>query len=203
MSKKVTYIKTSSINRKFSQLIAAVVLLIVTLNIWASISANGETLINENAQVLADNILLQSAHSAAHYIENEDTDALHTLADSALKSEYVYEMVIYDERGVMLSQSDNAISTAQRFLNPLNSEIANKAPIPYVTDVRSENGTLLGYVRITVLSKSLQQDVTGFVQTISKRTLLLALFAGLIGYLLTIGLRPFSANSYIVRDNPE
>ncbi|MBU2880871.1 hypothetical protein KO525_16105 [Psychrosphaera sp. B3R10] len=203
MSKKVTYIKTSSINRKFSQLIAAIVLLIVTLNIWASINFNGQTLINENAQVLADNILVQSSHSAAHYIENNDIEALNTVTESVLKSKYIVEMVVYDNRGVVLSRSENALSTKDRFLNPLNDKLANMSPKPYVTDVTNELGELIGFVRITVMSKALQQDATLFVHTISKTTLLIALLAGMIGYLLTIGLRPFSANSYIVRDTPD
>jgi uncharacterized membrane protein affecting hemolysin expression len=201
MSKKVTYIKTSSINRKFSQLIAAVVLLIVTLNIWASISSNGRTLVSENAQVLADNILLQTAHSAAHYIEANDTRALNTLADSALKSQYIHEIIIYDKRGVVLSQSENAVTTTERFLTNINQLLHEQAPLPYVTEVRNATSTLVGYVRITVLTNALQQDAALFVNAISKRTLLLALFAGAIGYLLTIGLRPFSANAYIVRDS--
>lgn len=203
MSKKVTYIKTSSINRKFSQLIAAIVLLIVTLNIWASINFNGQTLINENAQVLADNILVQSSHSAAHYIENNDIEALNTVTESVLKSKYIVEMVVYDNRGVVLSRSENALSTKDRFLNPLNDKLAYMSPKPYVTDVTNELGELIGFVRITVMSKALQQDATLFVHTISKTTLLMALLAGMIGYLLTIGLRPFSANSYIVRDTPD
>lgn len=203
MSKKVTYIKTSSINRKFSQLIAAIVLLIVTLNIWASINFNGQTLINENAQVLADNILVQSSHSAAYYIASNDIEALNTVTESVLKSKYIAEMVIYDNRGVVLSRSENALSTKDRFLNPLNDKLAHMSPKPYVTNVTNELGELIGFVRITVMSKALQQDATLFVHTISKTTLLMALLAGMIGYLLTIGLRPFSANAYIVRDTPD
>lgn len=201
MSKKVTYIKTSSINRKFSQLIAAVVLLVFALNIWSSINANGHTLIQENAQVLADNILIQSSHSAAQYIAKGDIDSLNILTASALKSPYILEMIIYDRRGVVLSQSTNSLKTKQRFLNPMPADLKNLKPTPYVNKVVDNDDNLLGFVRITVLAQSLQQDANNFIEVISKRALLLALFAGLIGYLLTIGLRPFSANSYIVRDN--
>jgi uncharacterized membrane protein affecting hemolysin expression len=200
MSKKVTYIKTSSISRKFSQLIAAIVLLIVTLNIWASINFNGHTLIEENAQVLADNILLQSSHSAAYYIANEDIDSLNALTESALKSPYILEMVIYDHRGVELSKSLNAQSTIQRFLSSQPSDINVHQPTPYVQKVLNEQDELLGFIRVTVLAKLLQKDANSFITTISKRALLLALLAGVIGYLLTIGLRPFSANAFVVRD---
>ena len=199
MSKKVTYIKTSSISRKFFQLIAAVVLLIVTLNIWLNIHQEGDTLLEENALVLADNILLQTSHSASHYIENDQLDALEQLTDSALKSDYIYEMIIYDERGVELSKSLNALTMKQRFFGD-DTRLATQSPVPYVTEIRGSNNTLLGFVRLTLLREQLQSDGVNYIHAISQKVMLLCLFAGLIGYLLTIGLRPFSANAFVIKD---
>lgn len=202
MSRQITYVKTSSLNRKFFQLLGALLLFVVSLNIWLNINSKGELLLNENVLVLADNILLQTSHSAAFYIENDDLDSLQQLTESALESDYIHEMLIYDERGVVLSQSSNAVSTKERFLQPdsqQNKNLAPVLPIPFVKEIRNNDGQLLGFVRITVLRKYLQQQGVNFVQTINKQILLLALLAGFIGYLLTIGMRPFSANSILVK----
>jgi len=200
MSKKVTYIKTSSISRKFSQLIAAIVLLIVTLNIWLNINQEGDTLLQENVLVLADNILLQTSHSASRYIENDDIDALEQLTDSALKSDYIHEMVIYDDRGVELSKSRNALSMKQRFLSGDETSVLSQSPIPYVTEIRTAENKLLGFVRLTLLRTQLQRDGVKYIHAISQKVMLLCLLAGLIGYLFTIGLRPFSANAFVLKD---
>jgi len=199
MSKKVTYIKTSSINKKFLQLFVAVTLLFVSLNIWVGISSSGKTLISENTDVLADNILQQTTFSAASYIQSDDLSGLELLTASALKSEYIYEMVVYDDRGVVLSQSENALPTKQRFLT-LEAELETQKPIPFVQEIRGENQELLGFVRITVLGSQLQQQGSLFIHSVLKDILLLALFSGVIGYLLTIGLRPFSANAFILKE---
>ncbi len=199
MSKKVTYIKTSSINKKFLQLFVAVTLLFVSLNIWVGISSSGKTLISENTDVLADNILQQTTFSAASYIQSDDLSGLELLTASALKSEYIYEMVVYDDRGVVLSQSENALPTKQRFLTP-EAELETQKPIPFVQEIRGENQELLGFVRITVLGSQLQQQGSLFIHSVLKDILLLALFSGVIGYLLTIGLRPFSANAFILKE---
>jgi len=199
MSKTVTYIKTSSINRKLAQIASAIVLLVITLNIWVTIKYEGESLLDENALVLADNILLQTSHSAGAYIANDDLLALEQLTDSALKSEYIHEMIIYDDRGVELSKSENAVSTRQRFLEEKNEELESQAPVPFVKEIRAENNELLGFVRITVLRAQLQKKGLGYIHTITKQSILLALLAGLIGYLLTVGLRPFSANSFVFK----
>ena len=200
MSKTVTYIKTSSISRKFAQLIAAVILLIVTLNIWVNIDSEGDILLEENALVLADNILLQTAHSASRYIEKDDIEALEQLTDSALRSDYIHEMLIYDERGVVLSQSTNALSTKERFLTQIEPELVKASPSPFVAEIRNNNNELQGFVRITLLRQQLQKDGVTYIDAISKKVLLLSLFAGLIGYLLTIGLRPFSANAFVLKE---
>lgn len=199
MSKKITYIKTSSVNKKFLQLFVAVVLLIVSLNIWLGISVSGKQLITENTDVLADNILQQTSHTAAAYIQTDNIGGLDILAASALKSPYIHEMIIYDARGIVLSKSENAITTKDRFLTE-DEQLAKANPIPFVQEVRSEDGVLLGFTRITVLGNELQQQGTLFVHTILKEILLLALFAGVIGYLFTIGLRPFSANAFILKE---
>ena len=81
-----------------------------------------------------------------------------------------------------------------------DEQLAKANPIPFVQEVRSEDGVLLGFTRITVLGNELQQQGTLFVHTILKEILLLALFAGVIGYLFTIGLRPFSANAFILKE---
>ena len=201
MSKTVTYIKTSSINRKLAQLAAAIILLIITLNIWATIIYEGENLLDENALVLADNILLQTSHSAGMYITNDDMTSLSQLTDSALKSEYIHEMLIYDARGVELTKSANALSTKQRFLINDDTSLDDQSPVPFVKEIRNENNELLGFVRITVLRTKLQKEGMGYVHTITKQSILLALFAGLIGYLLTIGLRPFSANAFVLKND--
>lgn len=199
MSKKITYIKTSSVNKKFLQLFVAIVLLIVSLNIWLGISVSGKQIISENTNVLADNILQQTSHSAAAYIQSDNIEGLDILAASALKSPYIHEMVIYDSRGIVLSQSDNAVTTKDRFLGD-DTTLQTNNPIPFVQEVRNEEGALLGFTRITVLGNQLQQQGKLFVHTILKDILLLALFAGVIGYLFTIGLRPFSANAFILKE---
>ena len=200
MSKKITYIKTSSLTRKFSQLAGAIVLIIASITIWLNVSIQGNNLLSENSLVLAENILLQTSHSAQNYIETGDIESLHQLTDSALKSEYILEMIIYDDKGVVISKSDNAITTKARFVTDLTKEIAPYDPAPFVKEIKNNNNQLLGYVRITVLKKNLQQSGSSFIQEISKQILFLIFIAGIIGYLLTIGLRPFSSNAYYVKD---
>lgn len=200
MSKKLTYIKTSSLNRKFTQLVTAFVLLIVTISLWLNVSSQGEAMLEENAIVLAENILLQTSHSARTYISEDDINSLDQLTDSALKSDYILEMVIYDDKGIVLSKSNNAITTKARFITQLNQDVQPLMPTPFVKEVRDEEEQLLGFVRITVLKKSLQQSGNLFIHRISQQIVLLAFIAGLIGYLFTVGLRPFSTHSYFVKD---
>lgn len=200
MSKKLTYIKTSSLNRKFTQLVTAFVLLIVTISLWLNVSSQGEAMLEENAIVLAENILLQTSHSARTYISEDDINSLDQLTDSALKSDYILEMVIYDDKGIVLSKSNNAITTKARFITQLNQDVQPLLPTPFVKEVRDEENQLLGFVRITVLKKNLQQSGNLFIHRISQQIVLLAFIAGLIGYLFTVGLRPFSTHSYFVKD---
>lgn len=210
MATKVTYIKTSSISRKILQLLMGVALVITTLTIWLDIKSKGEDLLAENAIVLADNILKQTSHSAATYIQNEDFASLNTLTDSALTSDYIYEMLIYDKYGKVISQSENALSTKDRFWSDNRSQATNNQdalddinsfmPIPYVGEIKADDNTLLGFVRVTVLTKNLQQSGMEYTHTLTKQVILIALLAGFIGYLFTNGLKPFSANAYVVKD---
>lgn len=205
MGTKVTYIKTSSISRKILQLLMGVALVITTLTIWTDIKYKGEDLLAENAIVLADNILKQTSHSAAAYIQDNNLAALGTLTESALTSDYIYEMLIYDKYGKVISQSDNAVSTKARFWtsdSPAESEddITKFMPIPYVSEIKNSQNDLLGFVRVTVLTKNLQHSGMEYIHTLTKQVILIALLAGFIGYLFTNGLKPFSANAYVVRD---
>lgn len=200
MAKKVTYVKTSSLARKLGQLATALVLTIAVVTMWLNVSSQGKDLLSENAEVLAKNILLQTSHSAQKYIESDDIDALHQLADSAMKSDYILEMVIYDNQGIVLSKSNNAITTRARFITDLNQEVQPLNPAPFVQEVRNEDNELLGFVRITVLKKNLQNAGLTFVTEISGQIIILAFLSLLIGYLLTVGLRPFSSNAYYVKD---
>ncbi len=200
MTKKVTYVKTSSLARKLGQLAAALMLSIAVVSMWLNVSYQGKDLLNENAEVLAKSILLQTSHSAQKYIESEDMEALHQLTDSALKSDHILEMVIYDEQGLVLSKSGNAITTRARFITDLSSEIKPLNPAPFVKEIRNEDNELLGFIRITVLKKNLQDAGHLFVTEISGQIIVLALLSAIIGYLLTVGLRPFSSNAYYVKD---
>ncbi len=199
MAKKVTYVKTSSLARKVGQLAAALVLSIAVISMWFNVSYQGKELLSENAEVLAQNILLQTSHSAQRYIENDDLDALHQLTDSTLKSDYLLEMVIYDNQGLVLSKSANAITTRARFISDLNSEIEPLNPAPFVKEIRNDKNDLLGFVRITVLKKNLQDSGHTFITEISGQIIVLALLSLFIGYLLTTGLKPFSSNAYYVK----
>lgn len=200
MAKKLTYVKTSSLAQKIGQLAAALMLIIAVVSMWLNVSYQGKDLLSENAEVLAKSILLQTSHSAQKYIENEDIDALHQLADSAMKSDYILEMVIYDNQGIVMSKSDNAITTRARFITDLSKEVESLNPAPFVKEIRNEDNDLLGFVRITILKKNLQNSGLTFVTDISAQIIILAVLCLLIGYLLTIGLRPFSSNSYYVKD---
>lgn len=200
MAKKVTYVKTSSLARKLGQLAAAVMLSVAVISMWLNVSYQGKDLLNENAEVLAKSILLQTSHSAQNYIANDDLDALHQLTDSALKSDHILEMVIYDNKGLVLSKSGNAITTRARFITDLSSEIQPLNPAPFVKEIRNENNDLLGFIRITVLKKNLQDAGHLFVSEISSQIIILTLLSAFIGYLLTVGLRPFSSNAYYVKD---
>lgn len=200
MTKKLTYIKTSSLTRKLTQLAAAIILTIAAVTIWLNVSFQGEAMVEENSVVLAENILLQTSHSASKYIESDDISALDQLTDSALKSDFILEMVIYDDKGIVLSKSANAITTRARFITDLSSEIMPYNPAPYVKEIRTETNKLLGFVRITVLTKNLQQQGHNFVTAISRQIVLLTFLAAIVGYLLTVGLRPFSNNAFYVKD---
>lgn len=200
MAKKVTYIKTSSLGRKIGQLSAAFMLIVAVISIWFNVSVQGSSLLSENAQVLAENILVQTSHSAQTYIEDDDIEALDKLTESALKSGYILEMVIYDNKGAILSKSNNAVSTKDRFISEQKSEFDTQIPAPFVKEVRDEKNQLLGFVRITVLKKNLQNSGHIFIGEISSQIIMLALLCMLIGYLLTVGLRPFSSNAFYVKD---
>ncbi len=198
MSRKVTYIKTSSINRKIFQLLMAVALIIVTLNLWVDINQKGEQLLAENAIVLAENILKQTSNSAAFYIVNDDVSSLDLLTQSALKSDHIHEMIIYNKDGKILSQSETALPAKIRFIEQADV-LKGYLPVPYVHEI-TENDELVGFVRVTVLTKNLQKKGMNYIYTLTKQVLLITLLAGIIGYLFTNGLKPFSANAYIVRD---
>ena len=210
MATKVTYIKTSSFSKKILQLLAAVALVVVTLTLWSDIKQKGEAVLIENAIVLAKNILKQTSHSASFYIANKDQASLDHLTESALKSDYIYEMLIYDKTGAVLSKSQNALPAISRFMglmpsaieteSPDNESLDASFPTPYVTEITAEDGTLLGFVRVTVLTKNLQKSGLSYIHSLTKQVILIALLAGFIGYLFTNGLKPFSANAYVVKD---
>ncbi|GAA0297087.1 AhpA/YtjB family protein [Psychrosphaera haliotis] len=199
MATKVTYIKTSSVNKKLLQLLAGVVLVIFTLSLWVDIKTKGNQLLEESAIVLADNLLQQSSHSAAYYISENDIESLEILTASALVSENIYEMLIYNKYGELLSKSSNAVPAKERFVN-IDKELNGFLPTPYVTDIYSEDGRLLGFIRVTVLIRNLQTSGINYVYTMTKQVILIMLLSGLIGYLFTNGLKPFSANAYMVKD---
>lgn len=199
MTKKITYVKTSSLTRKIGQLAAALGLIVAVFSMWLNVSNQGKALVSENAQVLAKSILQQTSHSAKAYIQNEDIEALHQLTSSALSSDYILEMVIYDHQGLVLSKSDNAITTRARFITDLSSELRDLTPSPFVQEIRMDDQTLLGFVRITVLKKNLQNAGLKFISEISGQIIVLACLSLLVGYLLTVGLRPFSRNSYYMK----
>ena len=199
MSTKVTYVKTSSFSKKMLQLMLAVALVVVTLSLWSDINDKGENLLAENALVLADNVLQQTSHTAKHYIEAGDTEGLAILVSSALISDHILEVVVYDKFGQILSQSKNALATKDRFLN-IDKDLEKFEPIPYVQEVLNADNALIGFIRVTILTRNLQKQGMNYLYVLSKQVMLITLLAGLIGYLFTVGLRPFSANAYMVKE---
>ncbi len=195
------YPKSSPIYNKILQLVAAIIFLIVLMNIWLFIVDKSETTLSEYFDYTSNQHLQQAIAGIDVLLtteSNNKNDTLQRFINKLNEIDFIKQVDLYDITGTLMMSSHNTTSSNLSIndLFGLSENKLNKSDkyVPFVHEIR--NDKLLGYLRLTV-------EKSYFVSTFKKENeeremlfRLMFLLAGLVGFLLTRGLNRFSRQGY-------
>ncbi|WP_051252793.1 AhpA/YtjB family protein [Ferrimonas kyonanensis] len=164
------------------QVILAVTLMVVTLNLWRHHQHQGQQLLNQQAGELATQLVQYAAIGAAPALAKEDDQQLDWLVQQLIKDPRVLSASIFSDEGQRLAQAQSLFPESQ-LPEAEQLEAALKRYTPFVATIEQPTGTL-GFIRIRVNTQLFFLDNRRLDRDQQRQQPLMLLMAGLVGYLL-------------------
>jgi len=198
------YPKLSPIYNKILQLMAAIIFIIVLMNLWLFIVNKSEKTLSEHFDYTSNQHLQQAIAGIDVLLTSQPRNNkknLQRYINKLNEIDFIKQVHLYDITG-RLVMSANGGTSSSALINDLfgiSENRLNKSDkyVPFVHEIRNEK--LLGYLRLTI-------EKSYFVSTFEKENderemlfRLMFLLAGLVGFLLTRGLNRFSRQGYRVK----
>lgn len=192
------YPKMSSIYNKIMQLVVAIALIIVLLNILISNSVNDGERIDNYFDAIGEQYLQQANMSLQVLIETDNKDLLEQTVNKFSALDYVKSVHLYNATGEVLFSSfaddfDNDSINDLYGLSP-NKDNVSKQYVPFVQEIRNEK--LLGYLRFTIEKSQLSRVLSIASSERQKLIHVMLIIAGFVGFFLTRGFNRFSRQGY-------
>jgi len=197
------YPKLSPIYNKIMQLVIAIALIIVVMNILifndnrtkATINQQFITISQDYTQNVANTIgILLTANTS--FSRNK---YLKKYLQNLPKDTFIHDVRFYDKTGQLKVASEHSQSIKD--LYGINKHKVNRSDelIPFVSEVRTgKKNQLQGYLRLTIQKSYLIAPLLANEQDNRQFIRLMLILAGAIGFLLTRGLNRFSRQGYRV-----
>ncbi|WP_176819212.1 AhpA/YtjB family protein [Ferrimonas sediminum] len=164
------------------QLILAVTLLVVTLNLWRHHQLQGQQLLNLQAGELATQLVQYAAIGAAPALAKEGDEQLDWLVQQLIKDPRILSASIFSDEGQRLAQAQSLFPESQ-LPEAKQLEAALKRYTPFVATIEQPEGTL-GFIRIRVNTQLFFLDNRRQDREQQRQQPLMLLMAGLVGFLL-------------------
>ncbi len=206
------YPKVSSSYNKILQLLIAIMLMILLMNLWLVTSDNDEVTIKQHVKEVSHHLLSQANVGLQVLLANDDQSVIEEYINQLAALDYVYSVHFYDVTGqvVFSAQKNNQLLALENNEQPLESELvttsgdtvsdlfgltpskqnSSRVFIPFVQEVRSQK--LLGYLRMTIKKSYLDKGLKAASYKNSEWLRLMMFLAGVVGFFLTRGLGRFS-----------
>ncbi len=190
------YPKLSSIYNKIMQLAIAIVLIIILMNILLFSQGQNQTNIEQHFRTIGEQYTQQSSNSLSLLLSNKKTKQTQQYIDQLVTLIDVKEAHVYDVSGQLLFHSTESNSINELY-GISEFRVDNSALfIPFVSEVRTLDNQLQGYVRLTLLKSNITEPLLVMNDDNFELFRILLVLAGIIGFLLTRGLNRFSRQGY-------
>ncbi len=133
---------------KLLAIIAMALAFAVIIKNGTQISQSNELIQHKQLQTLSHILITQASLSAGHFITNNEQERLLKLANQFASDPLIFDASIYDEEGVKLAASDNALGAheATGLATPLGSIAIGRQQL--IEPIYNED-TVVGFVRLT------------------------------------------------------
>lgn len=167
-------------------LAAGLLLIIWALLLTGQMRQAGNELLNNHARLLARALTSYASQDARHYLASQDIPALQRLVDTLAADDSLRDASLYDAQGRQLASSAQAIPLPQLLATApgqLETPTLGQGRMPFVQELRSDQGALLGYLRITLERRKMLAAHAEYQQLLferMQRLLLIMLAAGIL-----------------------
>ncbi|GAA4499094.1 AhpA/YtjB family protein [Pseudaeromonas paramecii] len=163
----------------------------LVLAIWAMVLTwqvrhDGDLLLKRQSRLLAQTLTSFAAHDAIRYLQPQNLAALQQLVDTLAEDVNLRDATLYDAEGRQLVSSAQAVPLDKLLaLAPGETQTPplGRGRTPFVQELRSDKGDLLGFLRITVEERKMLAAHTEYQQSLFERwrqLLLMMLAAGIL-----------------------
>ncbi|WP_085297822.1 AhpA/YtjB family protein [Cognaticolwellia mytili] len=187
------YPKLSSIYNKILQLVIAMFLIIMVMNLWLTSRHEQEVKIQRHADTTGKMYLAQAAISSFAYL-TEKNENLQNYVDNLAQQPLVKSVHIYGKTGQIIATSAASESVNDLFGIAVMKVNQSDDITPFVQELRF--GELKGYIRLSLYRSLLVGDLASNSVLQYDTMRLLMIVAGVIGFLLTRGLNRFSRQGF-------
>lgn len=161
------------------------------LAIWAMVLTwqvrhDGDLLLKHQSRLLAQSLTSFAAHDAIRYLHPQNVEALQQLVNTLADDVNLRDATLYDAQGRQLVTSTQSVPLDKLLaLRPGETQTPplGRGRSPFVQELRSDQGELLGFLRITVEERRMLAAHTEYQQSLFerwRRLLLMMLAAGIL-----------------------
>jgi len=189
------YPKVSSIYNKIMQLAIAIFIIIILMNLWLFSNERNQQTINQHFNDISQQYLKQTVSGITVLLPDSKKN-IQRYIDELTTNEWLKDISLYDKTGQLIFSSNNQISMNDLFgRSALKADRSDKF-VPFVVEIRDDE--VKGYVRITIVKKSLISALELSGKQNFDLFRLMLILAGVVGFLLTRGLNRFSRQGFRV-----
>lgn len=185
------YLKISPIYNKILQLAIAVICIVALMNILVASQNQQDDVISEHFSQSSQMQIEQAVVALKVLIKQNDQKAIDAYIQELAQQALVQAVSYYDVTGKLLASSDKELPMFN-LIN--NEELVSSHYQVFVKEIRQPK--LIGYLRFTINKKLATKSLKTANFDVHETMRLLALFAVVIGFLLTRGFSRFSRQGF-------
>lgn len=155
------------------------------------IQNENERTLNAQAREQAQALVSYAARNMSRWLQEKNKNELALMADNLAKDPLITDVTLYDQRGVPIAQSGNALPLDA--LLPIGSDNATqpaqgKGRQPFVEEVKAGEDTL-GYLRITFEEEQQLKPIRDRQRHQAEQVRLMLMVTLLAGFFISFGVR--------------
>ena len=187
---EIIYPQVTPIYVKLLQIGAAIILLLMILNLSVMGVDESEELLDTHFDSVANQYLQQAVNTSAVLLADKDKKQLQAFVDSLADSELVQQAHLYNAYGEIIAQSDVSSSVNALYGVETGSSDQSQQFAPFIKEIRTDN--LHGYLRLNLQKQQVTKDMQGQIYSQFELFRIMLITAVIAGFLLTRGFSRFS-----------